>query len=723
MRCRCRWGAGTLRTGLNANVTSTPGAAEANGSDTLLQQHEPLAGGFPHGLQGRVLFWIAIAFATFQIATAAHVLDLPSQIVRAVHVGFLLALVFPLMATARLDPMWARVLAWGAALLAALIASYQWIEYDALILRAGDPTPLDITMGVLVLGLLFAATWRAMGPALPIIAGTFLLYCLFGERLPAPLNHRGYDFAQVIDHMAFGTEGVYGIPTYVSSSYIFLFILFGAFLEKAGMIGLFTDVAMGLFGGKRGGPAKVAVVSSGLMGTISGSGVANVVTTGQFTIPLMKRFGYRAAFAGGVEATASMGGQIMPPVMGAVAFIMAETLDVPYATVVQAAVVPAILYFLSAFWMVHLEAGRAGLAGLSKDELPSPLRALKEKWFLILPLAVLVVLLFSGYTPLFAGTVGLALTVMLILGGSVALGLPSMALRVIFWIGLGAVAASFAEFGMRALTLAIVALIAVNALREGGRRTLALCRDSLAEGAKTALPVGIACAIVGIVIGTMTLTGAANTFGQFIVAVGERSLFLSLILTMITCLVLGMGIPTIPNYIITSSIAGPALLALGVPLLVSHMFVFYFGILADLTPPVALACFAAAPIAKERGLAISIQAIKVAAAGFVIPFMAVYSPALMLQPGGTLAADWGLVPAAAYIVFKAMIAIGLWGAAVIGFLRAPMSWPERLLAAAAAIMLIAALPLTDEIGFAMSALAVALHWLGSRRRMVSAAAG
>jgi TRAP transporter 4TM/12TM fusion protein len=456
------------------------------------------------------------------------------------------------------------------------------------------------------------------------------------------------------------------------------------------------------------------------MGTISGSGVANVVTTGQFTIPLMIRFGYRRAFAGGVEATASMGGQIMPPVMGAVAFIMAETLDVPYATVVKAAVVPALLYFVSAFWMVHLEAGRAGLLGLSADELPSPLRALRERWFLILPLAVLVWLLFGGYTPLFAGTVGLALTVMLILGGSVALGLPNMALRVIFWVGLGAIAASFQKFGMASLSWAIVGLVLACAIRAGGRQTLILCRDSLAEGAKTALPVGIACAIVGIIIGTMTLTGAANTFGQFVVSVGEKSMFASLLLTMLTCLVLGMGIPTIPNYIITSSIAGPALLHLGVPLLVSHMFVFYFGILADLTPPVALACFAAAPIARERGLAISIQALKVAAAGFVIPFMAVYTPALMLQPGGALAERWGMPLAVAYIVVKALLAIGLWGAAVIGFLKGRMAWGERALAAAAAVSLIAALPLTDEIGFALAAVVLAWHlW---RRRSDAALA-
>ena len=696
-----------------------PPSGDADGAlpdtETLLKAHDPLAAAFPVGLTGRLLYWLAITFSAFQVATAAHVIDMPSQVVRAVHVGFLMALAFPLLAAAYEEGKVRRLLSWLAAGVSVALAAYQWVEYTALLQRAGDPTQIDMMVGVALLALLFIVTWRIMGPALPIIAGFFLGYCLFGQYLPSPLNHRGYAFSQVVDHMAFGTEGVYGIPTYVSSTYIFLFILFGAFLEKAGMISLFTDVALGLFGQARGGPAKVAVISSGLMGTISGSGVANVVTTGQFTIPLMKRFGYKAAFAGGVEATASMGGQIMPPVMGAVAFIMAETLDLPYAAIVKAAVVPAMLYFLSAFWMVHLEAGRANLVGLPKDELPSPMKALRARWYLILPLVVLVWLLFGGYTPLFAGTVGLALTVMLILGGSIALGVSNMTLRVLFWLGLGLIAASFSEFGMPVLGLAIAALIGISLFTQGGRKTLLICRDSLADGAKTALPVGVACAIVGIIIGTVTLTGVANTFGQFVVAVGQHSLMLSLVLTMITCLILGMGIPTIPNYIITSSIAGPALLALGVPLLVSHMFVFYFGILADLTPPVALACFAAAPIAREKGLAISIQAIKVAAAGFVIPFMAVYSPALMLQPGGPLAAQWGLPVAAAYIIFKAVLAIGLWGAAVTGFLRTHKNWPERLLAAASAVALIAALPLTDEVGFALSAVTIGLHWMRSRR--------
>ncbi len=693
-------------------MTEPSHAAPAGDSDLGL--HDPLADSFPATAEGRLLFWIAVAFSLFQVGSAAHLFDLPSQILRAVHVGFLTGLGFPLIAALRRRGSSRKAVAWALALAGVLVAAYQWIEYQPLMLRAGDPTQLDLIIGVIALVVVFGAAWVAMGPALPIIAGVFLAYCLWGEHLPSPLNHRGYDYGQVIEHMAYGTEGIYGIPTYVSSTYIFLFILFGAFLEKAGMIKLFTDVSLGLVGHMTGGAAKVSVVSSGLMGTISGSGVANVVTTGQFTIPLMKSFGYRPAFAGGVEATSSMGGQIMPPVMGAVAFIMAETLGVEYVEVVKAAIIPAILYFASAFWMVHLEAGKRDLRGMARDELPSPMAALRDGWYLILPLAVLVYLLFSGFTPLFAGTVGLAMTMMLILGASVAFGLPEGAIRIIFWIGLGLVAASFFKWGNNVLWGAVAALIAVNMALKGGRATILQVIDSLAEGAKTALPVGIACALVGIIIGTMTLTGAANTFGMFIVGVGEKSLFLSLILTMITCIVLGMGIPTIPNYIITSSIAGPALLALGVPLIVSHMFVFYFGILADLTPPVALACFAAAPIARESGLRISFEAVKVAAAGFVIPFMAVYTPALMLQGGGPLADSIGYLPAVIYIVIKAALAIALWGAAVIGWLGHRLALWERALAMAAAFTLIAALPLTDEVGFALAAMFGFLWWRGQK---------
>lgn len=673
----------------------------------------PLGADIAKSPEGRLLFWIAVAFSVYQLATAAHLLNLPSQIVRALHVGFLMLLGLPFVAA--LAGRGLKAASWFLGLLGFAVGLYQWVFYEDLLLRSGDPTQFDIIAGMAGLAVLFIAAWRIMGPALPIISGLFLAYALWGEYLPAPLDHRPYDFAQIIDQMAYGTEGIYGIPTYVSSSYIFLFILFGAFLERTGMIQLFTDVSLGIVGHAKGGPAKVAVIASGLMGTISGSGVANVVTTGQFTIPLMKRFGYSPAFAGGVEATASMGGQIMPPVMGAVAFIMAETIDVPYAEIAKAAVIPALLYFGSAFWMVHLEAGKRGLLGLPKDQCPSAVAALRKGWYLVLPLIALIYLLFDGYTPLYSGTIGLALTAVLLLGGSIARPLPSFALRALFWIVLGFATAAFIEVGVWIIGAVLLLLVAINVATRGGRATLLIARDALAEGAKTALPVGVACAIVGIIVGTMTLTGAATTFGDFVVSIGEKSLFLSLVLTMVTCLILGMGIPTIPNYIITSTLAGPALLHLGVPLIVSHMFVFYFGILADLTPPVALAAFAAAPIAKESGLKIGIQAVKIALAGFVIPFMAVYAPALMLQDGGALTAELGFPLAVAYIVFKACIAIALWGAAAVGFLMGPLAWWERVLATAAAFSLVLAIPLTDEIGMALAILFIVQHAWRTRR--------
>jgi TRAP transporter 4TM/12TM fusion protein len=474
------------------------------------------------------------------------------------------------------------------------------------------------------------------------------------------------------------------------------------------MITLFTDFALGLFGSSRGGPAKVAVVTSGLMGTINGSGVANVVTTGQFTIPLMKRFGYSASFAGGIEATASMGGQIMPPVMGAVAFIMAETLNVPYVEICKAAAIPAILYFLTAFIMVHLEAGRRGLNGIPKDQCPNPWEAIRLRWYLIMPLAVLVYLLFAGYTPLFSGMVGLALTVVLIFGTRMAERFGTIVLRIIFWVLIGLAASTFFKFGVTAIIGLALAMAAALLFIKGGRETLKVALHALAEGAKHALPVGIACALVGVIIGMLTLTGAATLFAGYIIQLGHQSLFLSLILTMLVCLVLGMGIPTIPNYIITSSLAAPALLALGVPLIVSHMFVFYFGIMADLTPPVALAAFAAAPIARASGLKIGMQAMRIAIAGFIIPFMAVYAPALMLQ-GGTWF-DTG------YVVFKAIVAILLWGGAALGFWVAPLRWYERVWAFVAAGFLVAAVPISDEIGFAMTAVLVVWHILQKNKR-------
>lgn len=653
----------------------------------------------------KTLFYVALLFSVFQIITAAFS-PISSQVLRAVHVGFLLWVVFLSYPAYGASRPW-QPLAWLLSLAGVATAVYQWVFEADLIQRSGDLTSTDLIIGIILIVLVFEAARRVMGIALPLICGLFLTYGLFGEYLPGDLSHRGYGFDQIVNQLSFGTEGLYGTPTYVSATYIFLFILFGSFLEKAGMIKLFTDFAMGLFGHKLGGPAKVAVASSALMGTITGSGIANVVTTGQFTIPLMKRFGYKAAFAGGVEATSSMGSQLMPPIMGAVAFIMAETINVPFVEIAKAALIPACLYFGSVFWMVHLEAKRSNLKGLPKDQCPSALGAVKENWYLLIPLAVLIYLLFSGRTPLFSGMVGLALTAIVILGSAIILRVSSFAMRCAFWIALGILCVGFFQLGIGVIFAVIAVLVAICWFIKGARETLTVCLHALVDGARHAVPVGIACALVGIIIGVVSLTGVASTFAGYILAIGKDNLLLSLILTMLTCLVLGMGIPTIPNYIITSSIAAPALLELGVPLIVSHMFVFYFGILADLTPPVALACFAAAPIARETGLKISFWAVRIALAGFVIPFMAVYNPALMLQ-GDSL---W----MTAYMLIKTMLAVGLWGMASTGYLQQKMPIWERLMCFAAGALLVVALPLTDEIGFVVGALLIFQHVWRSRR--------
>ncbi|WP_335944320.1 TRAP transporter permease [Pseudomonas sp. G166] len=653
----------------------------------------------------KTLFYVALLFSVFQIVTAAFS-PVSSIVLRAVHVGFLLWVVFLSYPAYGKQRPW-QPLAWVLSLGGVATALYQWVFEADLIQRSGDLTTADMVIGIVLIVLVFEAARRVMGIALPIICSLFLAYGLFGEYLPGDLAHRGYGVDQIINQLSFGTEGLYGTPTYVSATYIFLFILFGAFLEKAGMIKLFTDFAMGLFGHKLGGPAKVAVVSSALMGTITGSGIANVVTTGQFTIPLMKRFGYKAAFAGGVEATSSMGSQIMPPVMGAVAFIMAETINVPFVEIAKAALIPACLYFGSVFWMVHLEAKRSDLKGLPKDQCPSAWGAVKESWYLLIPLGVLVYLLFSGRTPLFSGMVGLALTAIVILGSAIILKVSNYALRCAFWIALGLLCVGFFRLGIGVVFAVIGVLVVACWFMKGTRETLIICLHALVDGARHAVPVGIACALVGSIIAVVSLTGVASTFAGYILAIGRDNLLLSLILTMLTCLVLGMGIPTIPNYIITSSIAAPALLELGVPLIVSHMFVFYFGILADLTPPVALACFAAAPIARESGLKISFWAVRIALAGFVIPFMAVYNPALMLQ-GDNL---W----MTAYMLIKTLLAVGLWGMASTGYLQQKMPVWERLLCFAAGALLVVALPLTDEIGFVLAGLLIFQHIWRSRR--------
>ncbi|HYD65245.1 TRAP transporter permease [Azospirillum sp.] len=694
-------------------MTAAQGEADAKIRQVIDRENPATVVAF-EGIAGRAIFAIAVLFSLFQIWTAAFN-PLSSLVVRSVHVGFLLLMTYTLFGFRQEERRTVPWYDWLLGLLAFGLSLYHWWFEADLIQRSGDPSTTDLMVGIVVIALVFEAARRIMGWVLPIMCGVFIPYALFGRYLPFGLGHRGYDLDQVIDNLYLSTEGIYGTPTFVSATYIFLFILFGAFLERAGMIKLFNDVSLGLVGHAKGGPAKVAVISSGLMGTINGSGVANVLTTGQFTIPLMMRFGYRPAFAGAVEATASMGGQLMPPVMGAAAFIMAETIGVPYSEVALAATIPAILYFGSAFWMVHLEAGMRNLVGLPRSECPSALKAVVEGWYLMLPLAALVYLLFSGFTPLFAGVIGLFATCALILGSGVAAMIGPTALRVAFWVAIGLGAAGLWRLGFRTEHMALLVMGALAALClpfRSGRETFGLLVQALADGAKNALGVGVACALVGVLIGMLQLTGLSSGFAAMVVEFAQGNLLLALLLTMVASIVLGTGLPTTANYIVMAAITAPALKMMGVDLIVSHMFVFYFGIMADLTPPVALAALAASSICRAGHLEVGWIATRIAMAGYVVPFMAVYDPALLLQTDNPLAV--------AYIVVKACLAIALWGAATIGFFWTPLTWIERLIAGAGALLFVLALPVTDELGFAIAVLFVL--WQRWRMRALKGAA-
>ena len=406
---------------------------------------------------------------------------------------------------------------------------------------------------------------RSIGPELPIVAIIFLLYAYFGPKLPGLLGHRGYDLRRIIYHTYLTTEGIFGTPLSVSSTYVFLFILFGAFLDKTGVGKFFIDMAFSLTGHMRGGPAKTAVVASCLMGSISGSSVANTVTTGAFTIPLMKRVGYKPHFAGAVEAAASTGGQIMPPVMGAAAFIMAEFTGISYLEIIISAAIPAILYYLAVGTMVHLEACKLGLRGVSRAELPHT-RDVLVKIYLLLPVVFIIYFLVKGFTPFKAAYWGII--------GTVLIG--------------------------------IVDVIVNYLLRHEGqinvRQYIVNMIDALADGARGSVSVAMACATAGIVVGVVTLTGLGLKVATLIIALAGGNLLLTLFFTMIASIILGMGLPTTAKYIVLATMAAPALTDLGVPLMAAHLFILYFGVIADVTPPVALAAYAGAGIAGANAM-------------------------------------------------------------------------------------------------------------------------
>ena len=485
-----------------------------------------------------------------------------------------------------------------------------------------------------------------------IVAFCFMLYAFLGPYIPGIMAHRGVEVQEMFDHLYFTTEGIFGTPMGVSSTFIYLFILFGAYLEATGLGKFFIDLANAIAGWAAGGPAKVAVLSSGLMGTVSGSSVGNVAGTGAFTIPMMKKLGYRPAFAGAVEAAASTGGQLMPPVMGAAAFLMAEFVGVPYFDVVKAAVIPAMLYYIGVWLGVHYEAKKFGLKGTPRDQLPKFGALFVEKGHLAIPLVVIVYLLVSGYTP------------------------------------------------MRAALAAIALTIICASLRKSTRISFGQIVQGLIDGSKGVLGVLIACATAGIIIGVVTKTGVGLKVATALLDLAGGQLLPAMFFTMITSLILGMGVPTTANYVITSTIAAPALVQMNVPVLAAHMFAFYFGIVADVTPPVALAAYAGAGIAGANPMRTGVIAAKLAIAAFIVPYIFVLAPELLMINATPLTITYSAVTAI----------IGMWGAsmAMIGFCQNLLNLPQRLMFLVGGICMIIPGTLTDAIGIGL--IAVAYLW-------------
>lgn len=638
-------------------------AAQPN-TEQLLSEYDPESRFRElRGLRGWLIGAWLVAFSIYQVYFSIFPPP-PAQQHLSIHLAFGLGAIFVLFpALKRFDrrklPIYDIVLA----VLAVAAAAYWVYSFEGLIGRIGNYTVLDFLFGALAMLLVLEAARRVVGLPIVIIASLFLLYAVFGSYLGGFLQHRGYGVERIVSQMYFTTEGIFGTPLQVSAKYIFLFLLFGAFLERTGAGAYFNELALAITGRSAGGPAKVAVFSSALQGTISGSSVANVVTSGAFTIPMMKRTGYRASFAGAVEASSSTGGQIMPPIMGAAAFLMAEFTGIDYWQIALAAAIPAILYFAGIWIMVHFEARRSGLRGLSEEEMPNRWAVLK-RLYLLTPIVVIIVVLTSGVSPI------------------------------------------------RAALYGILSCIAVSYVRKETRLSWKDIILTLRDGARSALAVVAATACAGMIVGTITLTGLGLKFANGLIDLSGGILLFTLFLTMISSLLLGMGTPTTANYIITSTIAAPALIQLGVPVLAAHMFTFYFGIVADITPPVALAAFAASGIAGSGAMKTGVESTKLAIAAFIIPYVFVLSPELLM-----IDALWHET---LFIVITATAGMFGVSAGLIGFWLRPMRVWERLCSAAAGLLLIYPGWISDTIGFGTLALLLGWQMLQLRKEKIAA---
>ncbi|MDQ0243859.1 TRAP transporter 4TM/12TM fusion protein [Bacillus fengqiuensis] len=613
------------------------------------------------------LKWIAygglLAFSLFQLYTAIFGV-FTAQIQRSIHLGFALALIFLLFPASRKRKKSKFQITWYDAvfsLLGLVVGSYWPLFIDDLVNRVGQVTSLDFMVGILAMVLILEATRRVVGLPITIIVIVFLLYALYGPYMPGFLAHRGLSIERLVQTMFFTTEGILGTPLGVSATYIFLFLIFGSFLIKTGVGNYFNDLSIFIAGRRIGGPAKVAIFSSALQGTISGSSVANVVTSGAFTIPMMKRLGYSKEFAGAVEASSSTGGQIMPPIMGAAAFLMVEFIGggISYWDIAKAAAIPAILYFAGIWIMTHFEAKRIGLRGLTKEEIPSKKEIFKNIYLLV-PIVAVVVLLMSGMSV------------------------------------------------TRSALISIVITIVGSAIRKETRISVRDFFDALVDGARTALGVAAATAAAGMIVGVVTKTGLGLKLANGLIDLAGGSMILTLFFTMVAALILGMGSPTTANYVITSTIAAPALILLGAPALSAHLFVFYFGIIADITPPVALAAFAASGVSGGEPIKTGILSSKLAIAAFIIPYIFVLSPEMLMIDTTWYRLVWVVITS-----FIGMIAVG---AAMVGYWYRPLAMIERLLAVAAGIMLIIPEGITDMIGLGLFAALLVVQMMSTKNK-------
>ena len=607
---------------------------------------------------------VAWGMAAFHIYTGIFGI-FESVLQRSAHVSFAMVLVLLLISIkgekrSSLPPWYDWILI-GLTL---ATAGYVVLNAGEIACRYSYVTPLtqyEVIAGCIGTLLLLETARRSMGLGLPLIAITFLIYVFAGPYLPGILSHQGFTLMWAVDHIFFTTEGVWGIPAGVSATFIVMFIIFAAFLEQSKGGDFFIDLSLGLFGKARGGPAKAAIFASGFMGMLSGSAVANVVTTGAFTIPLMKRLGYSAQFSGAVESVASSGGQLMPPIMGAAAFIIAEFLGMPYIKVAAAAAIPAFLYYFSAFAMVHFESLRINLKGMDADELPNVRKTLVYGFQFIIPVAVLVFLLVKGNSPMRAG----------------------------LW--------------------AILITILVSYIRRETRMTPRRILSALEAGSKGAVQVAIACATAGVIIGVLTLTGLGMRFNSIILMISQGSLILTLILTMFTSLLLGMGLPTVAAYIIQVSLTVPVLTQnFGVNPIAAHFFIFYFAIISAITPPVALAAYAAAGISGADPLKTAVTSCRLGLAAFVVPYMFIYAPQLLMV---------GSVDKIVLATVSSMIGVVALAASVVGWFISKAGAMERILLMIAALSLIKPGIYTDMVGGGVLAVVIVYQLMMKKKNI------